>query len=390
MRSLTTLLISVCCISFVYGQNKLQKLIVAEFMQGNGSFNYITYYNFKGGKYIGKDTLLQVGNRKDGYKTPTVSLSQAGGRIYNNQYYIPNYGSVLDLKKSKIIKTQDGDSFVRIQDNSDTLIFFRNNIYTGKGYLALDLTTEHYDFLKDQSSIVPTRARSNPSKTHFLELDRSALPYKIWLHDYQGNKKLIIKDVKSGPMNYSDAQFPDIETHWLNDDNFLYVVHTRLKDSSNQNLYHKVDIRKYNIKDDMDENFYTHDSLARGIINGRFYVDPTNKLLHKASSNDYYLVDTINKKMELTNVFNINQDFTYSSQTYSNDFDRTYYYHNRNIGSFWSILAKSTSSSIALLYGDYRTNLGYPRGIQIWTAEENKWLTFDIPWVNNILGWIEE
>jgi hypothetical protein len=41
-------------------------------------------------------------------------------------------------------------------------------------------------------------------------------------------------------------------------------------------------------------------------------------------------------------------------------------------------------------YGDHGSNLGYPKGIKIWTAQQNEWLTFDLPWVNSIVGWIEE
>lgn len=371
-------------------QDKIQKLIVAEFMKGNGTFNYVTSYNFKNGIFIGKDTIIQVGDRKDGFKTPRVGFSDYSGTIFKNRYYIPTYGSVIDLKQAAIIKTADGDRFVTIHNNSDTLLFYRNNALTGKGYLALNLKTSEYDVIPEDTWYKPRKGRSNPNNTHYLELDRTNIPYKIWLNDYSGNRKLIIPDVKSGPAMYSDAQFPDIETHWMDNTAFLYVIHHRLLDSLTKSIYHKVEIRKYDTDTDLDQEFYTHDSLPKGILNGYFAVDPTNRLLHKASSNDYYLVDTANKQVTLTNRFNLNTYFEYSSETTRNDFDRIFYFNGKEIGNKWSNTAKTTENSIALTYGEYKSNLGYPKGIQIWTEQTNEWLIIDIPWINAILGWIEE
>lgn len=371
-------------------QDKIQKLIVAEFMEGNGSFNYVTSYNFKNGIFIGKDTIIQIGDRKDGFKTSRVGFSNYSGIIYKNKYYIPSYGSVIDLKQSSIIKTEDGDHFIAIHNNSDTLIFYRNNSFTGKGYLALNLNSKAYDFITENTWYKPRKDRSNPNNTHYLELDRTNLPYKIWLNDYSGNRKLIIEDVKSGPAMYSDAQFPNIETYWVDNTSFLYVVHHRLIDTLKKDMYHKVAIRRYNIDSDIDEEFYTHDYLSKGILNGYFKVDPMNHLLHKASSNDYYLVDLTHKKLSITNRFNVNANFEYSSKTAQNDFDRTFYFNGNEIGNKWSNTVYATRNSIAITYGEYKSNLGYPKGLQIWTKQTNEWLIFDIPWVNAILGWMEE
>lgn len=374
----------------ISAQDKIQKLIVAEFMEGNGAYNYVTSYNFKNGIFIGKDTIIQVGDRKDGFITPRVSFDDYRGIIHKNRYYIPSYGSVIDLKQKSIIKTADGDSFVNIHNDSDTIIFHRSNEYTGKGYLSLNLNSTEYGFIPEPTWFKPRNGRSNPNNMLYLELDRSNLPYKIWLNDYIGNRKLIIPDVKSGPAMYSDAQFPNIETHWINNNSFLYVIHHRLQDSIKKSRFHKVEMRKYDINTEIDEEFFTHDSLPIGIINGYFTVDPTNRILHKASSNDYYLVDVLNKKVTLNNRFNINPNFEYSSKTSQNDFDRTFFFKAKEIGNKWSAIAKATKNSIAIDYGEHGSNLGYPKGIQIWTKETNKWLVIDIPWINAILGWVEE
>ena len=371
-------------------QDKIQKLIVAEFMKGNGAFNYVTSYNFKNGIFIGKDTIIQIGDRKDGFKTPKVGFSNYRGIIYKNRYYIPSYGSVIDLKQASIIKTVDGDDFIEIHKNSDTVIFYRNNAYTGKGFLMLNLSTLSYDFIAEETWYEARKGRSNPNNTHYLEVDRTTLPYKIWLNDSSENRKLIIPDVKSGPAMYSDAQIPNIETYWIDNRTFLYVIHHRLLDSLKKNMYHKVEMRKYDIETDLDQEFYTHDSLTKGILNGYFVVDPTNRLLHKASSNDYYLVDLENKKLTVTNRFNINTNFEFTSKTPRNDYERTFYFKGKEIGNKWSANAKATENTIAINYGDHGSNLGYPKGIQIWTEQTKEWLTIDIPWINAILGWIEE
>jgi hypothetical protein len=328
---------------------------------------------------------MRVGHIDKETKTAHVSFGPIGpsGRLYKNRYYIPKYGSVIDLVERKFIETADYDSF--IERIGDTVIFYRNNIYTGKGYLALDLITHNYDFIKEKTWYTARHNRESPDRKHYLRFDNSKLPYRLWLNNSDGEERLVVSDAKSGPQNISDAQFPNVETHWLNNHSFLYVIHHRQRNAQNR-IYHKVDLREYDLRDDSDELFFSLDSIPQGMLNGRFTHDGIGQTLYIASSGKYYLLDTADHKLREYKEFQEGHGFSFTHPNH----DRAIKYKGQPIGTIWCLPPVVSTKAAAVEYGDHGSNLGYPKGIKIWTAQQNEWLTFDLPWVNSIVGWIEE
>ncbi len=365
-----------------FPQDKIQKLIVAEYRLDSpqiARYVYVTSYNFKKGIFVSKDTLLGI-DSKDRY----IGFNHPKGHMYQNRFHIRPTGGVIDLKDRKFLTDRHSDDYV--ESLGDTLVFYRDNTKTGKGYLALDLRTHTYDFIEENSWYTPKLRRQSPDRKHYLSIDWSQLPRKIWLYDESGNKTVIVEDAGMGPQKISDAQMPDVETHWLNNHSFLYVVHHNKRDEQNR-IYHKVDLRKYDLLDNSDKIYFSLDSIRQGLLNGRFTKDSIQQTIYIATTGSHYLLDTINHKLIGYPVYQAGEGFSYCRIPKEG---LTIQFHNKPIGTLWCNTPTVTHYAIATEYGDTGSNLGYPKGIKIWTAQQNDWITFDLPWVNAIIGWIEE
>ncbi len=385
--------IGIFILMVVYGadgftQSKLQKLLVAEYRidsSGSGKYTYLTAYKFKEGLFVSKDTLFEAPTTKEGIMGAYVVYGYyAGGEntIYKNRYVITTNGAVIDVRSGKLVREQS-DHFV--EAIGDTLIFTRNDSITGKRYLALDLKTGAYDFIKENTWYKPRFGNSSPDNNYYLTIDRSTFPYKVCLNGYDGNRKVVVSDAGEGFYNSLSSQLPDVETYWLNNHSFLYVVH-HLKRSAQDKLYHKVDIRKYNLTDGSDDSFFTLDSIPQGVLNGYFYENGVGETLYVASSGQAYLLDTIHSRLLDYPEAKWGHHFT----TRSDKDGLAFKYKDMEIGTIWAKGVFIDQGVISTEYGETGSNLGYPKGIKVWTAEKKEWVTFDIPWISAIVGWLNE
>lgn len=65
-------------------------------------------------------------------------------------------------------------------------------------------------------------------------------------------------------------------------------------------------------------------------------------------------------------------------------------YNNSEIGKFWCSNEVVGKGVIAIEFGDIGSNLAYPKGIMTWSNQTNNWTTIIIPWLSNIIGWVDE
>lgn len=67
-------------------------------------------------------------------------------------------------------------------------------------------------------------------------------------------------------------------------------------------------------------------------------------------------------------------------------------YQNKPIGRLWckGYSAKTTEGYLAAEYGEPGSNLGYPKGVKVWSSASHQWATLDIPWVSAIIGWTDD
>lgn len=383
LLSITFFLLFAYCV----GQTKHQKLIAAEFridISGAGNFTYLVSYNFADGLLISKDTILGVGTNKEGVAGSYVRYDLGKNFIYKNRYVISGIGNVIDIKtKSLVIK--ESDDF--ISANGDTLIFHRDNIFTGTGYLMLDLKAKKYRFINKDKIDEDKESRSSPDKFHYLSIDRSKIPYKIWLHSSDGKKKIVVNDAGHGPNITISSQFPNVETQWLNNSSFIYAVHEK-KFRPPHKEFSKVFLRIFDIQNSSDKIFYILDSVGKGDVNGRFYVDKIGQTIYRTSGWNSYVIDTANSNLLEYPFYEIGYKFSLSNRATTEG--TTIRFKNIEVGIQWCTNEVVSDKIIAMAYGEAGSNLGYPKGIKVWSHLSKAWTTIDVPWLSKIIGWVDE
>lgn len=385
MRYAVALFLLFTATACVHAQDKAQRLLVAEYRLDSpqiAKYTYLVSYNFRNGVFFSKDTLVGSGTQENG--ETTLHLMQFGGKnlIYKNQYVITQFGGVHDLETNETLYR----SHLRfVEAIGDTLVYYTNSTTAEKGYVSLDLKSREYARIDSNSWYQRRYARESPDGTRYLSLDRSKLPYKVCLHDKAGDKTVLVEDAGAGPHNPFGSQIPDVETYWLNNHSFFYVVHHRKQDKQNR-PYHQVDIRKYDLENKSDEVFVTLDSVPRGGLNGSFLQNGIGQIIYRASSGTPYLLDTVGNRLLDYPEYQMGHGFSHFRVP---EEGTTIKFHGNEIGTLWCLFPFVTDSAVAVKYGDVGSNLGYPKGIKIWTTQQNGWITFDLPWVNKIVGWVE-
>lgn len=386
MKTLLSITLSLLFIN-CFGQTKQQKLIAAEYRIDSprvGNFTYLVSYNFTDGLLISKDTILGVGTNKEGVAGSYVRYDLGKNFIYKNRYVISGIGNVIDIKTKSLVM-EESDDF--ISANGDTLIFHRDNIFTGTGYLMLELKTKKYQFINQDKIDKDKDRRSSPDNVHFLSIDQTKIPYKIWLHSSDDKKRIVVNDAGHGPNIMYSSQFPTIETYWLDKNSFLYGVHETKFDSEKKD-YSKVTIRKLDINTNSDRVFFVLDSISNGKTNGKFFTDKIGQLIYRSSGWSYHLVDTVNHLLRVYPFYELG--FGFSTANKSDQDGTVLRYNNTEIGKIWCSNDVVGGGVIAVEFGDKGSNLAYPKGIMTWSKQTNKWTTINIPWLSNIIGWLDE
>ncbi|RZK10833.1 MAG: hypothetical protein EOO43_19875, partial [Flavobacterium sp.] len=197
-----------------------------------------------------------------------------------------------------------------------------------------------------------------------------------------GNKRILVSDGKSGPAFKSYAQFPTIETFWLNNNSFIYALyHHRF--SPEKVFYHRVELRKYNLADSSDQFYAILDSVPQGRINGRFSRSYHGDILYDPSGGATYLLDTVHKTFQKYINRELAHDFTIFFDTGGIDF----IYRRKPIGTFRAVGVYVEDGIIATNYIEKESVRGNKKGIKIWTSKTKDWTIFDIPWSIGAIGW---
>ena len=387
---LTTILSLFFCLCV--GQTKHQKLIVAEFRIDTpriGNFTYLVSYNYQNGILKSKDTILGAETFKknnDSSFRRYVRFEFGGNFIYDKRYVISGTGNVIDIKEKKLV-IEEGDDF--ISATGDTIIFHRANIFTGTGYLLLNLRNGKYGFINHDELNKDRQQRSSPDKNYHLSIDQSKIPYKIKLHFPSEKNKVIVFDAGNGPNITSGSQFPTIETNWITNHRFLYAVHKIQKlDSSridttsqfNSKYLSKVTIREFDITTMTDKIFAELENVKQGDANGKFFKDKIGQTIYRTSGWDYYLVDTLKNALIDYTFYELGNNFSIAN-TASSDGNIIRYFQD-TIGRMSPSRKVVGNGIIAAEKGENE--------IKVWSDKTKVWSTIQIPWISSVVGWIDE
>ncbi len=362
-----------------------QTLIVAEYRIDQpkiGNYTYLTAFHFVNGIFHSKDTIAGFPTNRAGHPGSYVRFDLGENFIYKNQYVISGTGNVIDLKTGKLV-IEESDVFVEAK--GDSIIFQRENIFTGTGQLLLNLSNGKYRFINKNP--VNRQRQYSPDHRHSLYVDQSKLPYKIFLSDSSNlEKRLLVSDAGTGPNLTTDSQFPNILTHWISNNEFLYTVHRLYKPVNDPNCS-RVMMHKYNIDTGADSLFTQLDYEITGFLNDKFLTDGISQTIYRTSGMNHYLLD---KKQGLLPYpsWQYGYDFSIDNE-FKKEYGNIIRYKGAEIGRLWVNPGVVTNGAIALEYGEVGSNLGYPKGFKVWTTLSQSWITICLPWICSVIGWIK-
>ncbi|NRF37534.1 hypothetical protein [Pedobacter foliorum] len=366
---------------------KYQCLIVAEYRIDTprvGNYTYLVSYNFSDGELVSKDTIIGHVVFKKEPLSPPVRFDLGRNFIYGNRYVVSAAGNVIDLHK-KIFVTETADDF--IEGRGDTLVFYRDNAYTGRGYLHLNLKAGTYKFVDTVSRLERDRVFS-PNKKLSLTIDMSSLPYKINLNSAENGKQTLVQDAGAGPFA-NGFQRPKITTCWLDDHSFLYTKYNRL---SWRDELSRVDVHLYDIRHKKDTVIAVLDSVKSGSLypNDTFKKDRIGQLIyHNGHPKRYHLVDTLHKRFLEYPYYRLGHDFSVVNFSSGRN-GMELRYGETSLGTHWLESYQVTKGMIAGEYSGRGLDMSHKQGIKVWSSKTNKWTEIEIPWVCSAIGWVEK
>lgn len=365
---------------------KYRSLIVAEYRIDTpraGNYTYLVSYNFSDGELISKDTIIGRVVFKKERLSPPVRFDLGRNFIYGNRYVVSGAGNVIDLHKKAFV-TESSDDF--IEGRGDTLVFYRANAYTGRGFLHLNLKTGVYKFVDTVNRLERDRVYS-PNKKLSLTIDMSVLPYKVNLNSAKNGKETLVQDAGAGPFP-NGFQRPKITTFWLDDHSFLYTKYNRLSGSDDLS---RVDVHLYDVRYKKDSVIAVLDSVksGSGYPNDTFVKDRIGQLLYRnGHTKKYHLVDTVSKRFLEYPYFQLGYDFsTVNVGDGINGMELIY--KEASLGMHWLKGYLVTGGMIAGEYSSKGPDMSYREGVKVWSSKTNKWTEIEIPWVCSAIGWVE-
>lgn len=384
------LIIGILLTSQCFGQtHRENSLLVAEYKkyeEGIDDYTYLVRYNFTDGQLISKDTVLSAPISKGENQGSYVRFDCGLNFVYKNRYVISGIGNVIDLQtKSLVMEASDE----LIETRGDSIIFRRNNIITGKGYLVCDLKTRSYGFVRDKR-FLNVKGINSPNHLFGIEVDYSKLPYKILLYDKKNRQMEIVNDCGKGTLlSLISSSWPNVPVYWINNQDFLYAVYSLNRPLKN-GISATVTINKFNIETKDSEIVAKIDSVPPAVSISSFSKDPVGTIIFDCEKGQYSI--DISKKLAVPYLMSsVDNDF-FIDNNMDEAYGRIIVYKSKEIGRIWCKYynAKTTTGFIGVEYGDVGSNLGLPKGIRVWNCQTGIWTDIDVPRLSSIIGWIDK
>lgn len=385
----TFFIIALLFTTFCFGQKKRKNsILVAEYQkndEGIGNYTHLVSYNFIDGELTSKDTILSAPTSKGQYQGSYVRYDLGHNFIYKNRYVISGIGNVIDVQTKSLVMEESDDL---IELRGDSIIFHRNNIITGTGYLICDLKSRNYGFVKNKG-FLKSKGIHSPNHLLGLEIDKSEFPYKIVLYDKRNRQDIMVNDCGYGTnlSSYASTR-PNIPLFWLDNQHFLYASYS-YSGYRSDSIKSTVTINKVSIDKKSSEIVAKIDSVPPAISRSSFSLDPDKTIIFHCAKGQFE-INTDKKQASLYKRSSIGNNFSIENNR-NDKYGRIIIYKDKEIGRIWcdSYNAKTTSGFIGVEYGEFGSNLGYPRGVKVWNNYTKDWLEIKIPWIAGIIGWIE-
>ena len=319
-------------------------------------------YRFAGGVLAAKDNVLTR-------KTFDLRFDLGANQIYQNRYVISDQGDVVDLATRQLLFKSEG-RLAGIDKNSGSVII-RVEQTDGPRIYAFDLASHDYRRL-EQPGVWASKGILSPSG----KLAASGDVDSIWLLHPDGKKALLGTGFsRSGSFHCSDTTRPTFV--WV-DDNRL------LTQRGNGELVMVGTTGKV-------EPFMTIFGVDPAICGPVLTHDLENQIVYD-DRRQAWLIDVAKRTAQPYSWYAEGHGFELAYQR-NDQYGRAIRYQGKEIGRWWcnpGTLTRTAPGRIAVAYGAVGSNLGYPEGVKVWSAETGAWTTIKPAWLTAIIGWVEE
>lgn len=354
----------------------VQKLIATEYDPTHEDYrSFVVSYDFRDGHFVSKDTLFGSSRHL------SVSLHQG-------RYLVSAYGPVFDMATKKVIwESENGHGVAEARGDT---VFYGSGPYSSRNgpFYSLDLKALRYAPVpKGGYEFQGPRFSPDNQKAVYTQPvgELRAHTFDIGFVDKQTGDTTFVRQVRS-----SSSLIPDrshVTNLWLDNASFLYDDHRFYRSADNKG-YHEVAIRRYDSRTGSDRLLCRIDSAAQTVFGyGHFRRDAIGQLHYRASNQVGYLLDTVSGRVSRDPFFYLNADFSYNSSP--REVITIRYRDSILIDNVWASTPVATDYAIACLYWE-DPQPGRYKGVKIWTSQTGDWVTFDVPWTHELVGWVEE
>jgi hypothetical protein len=376
--------------SFCNGQIPRQNsLLIAEYQKNNeglGNYTHLVSYNFTNGNLTSKDTILSAPTIKDQYQGSYVRYDIGKNLIYKNRYVISGIGNVIDIQNKSLVM-EENDDLVELK--GDSLIFHRNNAFTGTGYLICNLKNQTYGFVKDKN-FMNVKGIHSPNHQFGLLIEKSEIPCKILLTDNKNTKTEIVNDCGGGTLlSYLASTMPNVPVYWIDDQNILYAKYSQ-SGFTKKNIETTAIIYKINIKTKNSEIVTKIDFIAPDTSNSKFLKDPGGEIIFYCEKGKFK-IDLENKSAIQLEISSIQNEFSID-YNFNQEYGRKIYFQKKEIAQVSSKYynTKTTKGFIGVEYNPENSIMNTSKGIKVWNNITETWINIEINWLCSIIGWIEK
>lgn len=347
-------------------------LIVAEYRpnsEGLGDYTDLFAYRFCRGVLESRRQIFGAPlSRKDNiYYHFRYDLGRSF--IHANRYAVSGTGNVVDLQTQRLL-TEHGDEFVKVIPEG--LLFHRDNIDIGTGYLRLDLPSGKYVF--DKGLRLPSGVLS-PDLGHGLLIDRTNFPYIVEVAGPNGSKHAAVRDTGRGARTFR-GELLDVPIIWTSNNTFAYA----------KCVEQTASIFEYDIKLDRASPLGTLTGLNFSSTTD-FHMDCEGSVIFQCSKGTFQL-DRSARSLETYLVRPLGHEFQTPEKSQEM---QPLLFLGQPIGSFHCLTYKARTSDgyLAIPYGKPASNLGYPEGFKVWSSSTKNWTTCKVPFFCDLIGWID-
>lgn len=312
-------------------------------------------YRFHEGEVTPKEVVVSKDQRFFGHF--------GGHHLLSDRFLVTKFGAVIDLRGKKVLHDEDNGNYLGTEGSR--VVFQMDNESRPKGFFAFDLETGKLSKLDDPGHWALPGVKS-PDRAASVVGGGS----EVWLHR-PGRAAVSLGKQFASELSALSSSFPEAPLLWLDAERIL-----------TQTGNGKLVVLK---TDGTTAALVAIGDLSPPVSRPRLHRDRDGNVVYTCGRS--FLIDVKAKKAlpyrwrPLGHGFECDDDWDSAH-------GHVIRYRGRTIGRLWCdpLHAATSDGLLAIAYGPPGSNLGYPKGVKVWSRTTSRWTAIDA-WFNDVVGW---